>query len=747
MKKSILLALACACAAAVLAGCSNLAGIKDGGEDGLTDSKRGVIKVNVAPVGRYVQAAEYDLTEVDSWTMSLYLYDESNRCYSSTGTELSWKSGDSTVSGSVSSLLFSDGLLTASLIPAGTYKISLFGSYTPASGGSKVNVSGELSGVEVVQGKSTEKTILMGLAKTSDGKGTLNLTLADENLALANLYSDVIIYLRNLDDTKSSYSYSTIEKDTFTFEKGADGTSYTLVSRTSGNIESGWYKLSIALSNYEITLSDTAVEIADGLTTTGTVSISAAYSKNYYATNDTAVSGNGLATVSRANLNALIESLADTVLEGNLKECIINIYVNSDSPEIELDKLTALNNALAENEDEDVKISIYGSSSAETAALTIGIEKDSGTTDGDGDKYSASDSISGALTLTVGTNTETLDVNTITVNQGSSYTITLKNGAAMNVTTTSLSDTLGICAVVTTGSTTAGAGAAMSDNFGAYTSTEKPFIKIQSSSVINDKIALYEYGSDDVSECYTVSYATANSSGIWTYSYKIKPVVGSIILANGKLVAPDSYTEIDKSNPPVAIAAGLNSNDKIIGIGLHTSSRDFYWAPENTTGATTSFTDIVSTATESQVTSTLTYSFTGDTDGSDNWDVIYTVDENAISTAETNYPAFYWANSYASLYNSYLGGATEGWYMPSIAELYIVFKNNLSTLNSSLAIINTLDSEYSDSSLGDSRRYWSSSQTPSSDYGAYLMSFNSGSITVASKYSNKCYVLVVRAFN
>lgn len=56
--------------------------------------------------------------------------------------------------------------------------------------------------------------------------------------------------------------------------------------------------------------------------------------------------------------------------------------------------------------------------------------------------------------------------------------------------------------------------------------------------------------------------------------------------------------------------------------------------------------------------------FTGDTDGSDNWAYICSKDSTGTADAKTNYPAFNWVNNYATTYGL-TGTYAEGWYMPS----------------------------------------------------------------------------------
>lgn len=70
--------------------------------------------------------------------------------------------------------------------------------------------------------------------------------------------------------------------------------------------------------------------------------------------------------------------------------------------------------------------------------------------------------------------------------------------------------------------------------------------------------------------------------------------------------------------------------------------------------------------------------FTGDTDGSDNWSEICKADTTAEANAESNYPAFYYANNLATL-NSAYANFSGGWYIPSMAEWHKIFLSSKQT--------------------------------------------------------------------
>ena len=128
-----------------------------------------------------------------------------------------------------------------------------------------------------------------------------------------------------------------------------------------------------------------------------------------------------------------------------------------------------------------------------------------------------------------------------------------------------------------------------------------------------------------------------------------------------------------------------------------------------------------------------THYITGDLDGSDNWAKVQETDQFAEPDDDyIYYPAFNYVNTV-------LG---EEYYLPSVAELYELYKN-ITTVNASIAAVGgtTLSSE------DYSTYYWSSSQCTEAD--AYYVKFSSdsdgGAVQDEQKHRSH-YVCGVRAF-
>lgn len=239
-----------------------------------------------------------------------------------------------------------------------------------------------------------------------------------------------------------------------------------------------------------------------------------------------------------------------------------------------------------------------------------------------------------------------------------------------------------------------------------------------------------------VETSYTVSFVYGGSSSI---SYSI----GDVLLNDGTIVAynPElNYTDAQKQNA-VGIVYGLKENGEPMGyLGLYNSvggknSGTYIWAKDGTTGYNTNFTGIQSDGFGENI--------TGDTDGSDNWEYICSVDPEGTANAAVNYPAFNYVNNYASTFGL-AGDYAEGWYMPTFAELYYVFQAK-DVLNSVLEELGGIQISSNNNDF-----YWTSSQCDDYDKSVWLVYAHGPTGTSEKSYNNIYFharVLCVRSFN
>lgn len=231
---------------------------------------------------------------------------------------------------------------------------------------------------------------------------------------------------------------------------------------------------------------------------------------------------------------------------------------------------------------------------------------------------------------------------------------------------------------------------------------------------------------------------------------KSKPdAFGDIVLKNGTvygnlLHANDGeITEEIKTNAVAIIfyAGGASDylGERVVGLGIHNSSETnsggLTWAKYNSTGYSTNFSEIVHDT---------AYAGVHDIDGSDNWNVICSIDSSASTNASVNYPAFNWANNYGTVSTFGLTGTQfeSGWYMPSGGEMEVIFdyyKSYNGDLNTLKQIFNALDLSSFFIQYGT---YWSSSQglppsnSPNSyKYAVSLYGSNSSTSDKANPYN------------
>ena len=224
-------------------------------------------------------------------------------------------------------------------------------------------------------------------------------------------------------------------------------------------------------------------------------------------------------------------------------------------------------------------------------------------------------------------------------------------------------------------------------------------------------------------------------------------VVGDIVFTDGSATAYTSeltLTEEQKSKAVAVIFYAGSASDtlgaKTLGVGLKNatgSGNTLRWArftsfDDEAEGCRTDITAIQCTPdTDAAATAT----FTGDLDGSDNWQALC----NAVNDEDTsgNYPAWEWVNAYATTTANLTGDYASGWYLPTVAELSMLYRAK-DTVNSALE-------KAGGTKIADAN-YWSSSQKASDTNFAWVVWFNGGHLRSNFGKSNDLSVCTVRAF-
>ena len=239
----------------------------------------------------------------------------------------------------------------------------------------------------------------------------------------------------------------------------------------------------------------------------------------------------------------------------------------------------------------------------------------------------------------------------------------------------------------------------------------------------------------------------ANPAGAGGNSYSAKYAVGDIILNDGSKVnyeTAKNYTGSDldglKSKAIAVIFRADTASKKALGVGLKHNRSGLAWCTDDANAYNKNIETVQCPA--SGDTGNLT--FTGDTDGSDNLEQIASFLTTAglenDTTDASKYPAFYFAKNYKNTATNLGAAYGNGWYLPTVAELFDIWKVK--------ATVDGASGLCGGSQFGTSW-YWSSSQSAFTDMYAFLLGFSDGAWGGYTKdvYLHDNYVCAVRAFN
>ena len=234
------------------------------------------------------------------------------------------------------------------------------------------------------------------------------------------------------------------------------------------------------------------------------------------------------------------------------------------------------------------------------------------------------------------------------------------------------------------------------------------------------------------------------------YGEKSRPdSVGDIVFADGTAMAWSEGLMLTDAQKKAAVAvifyAGTECSNggerRILGVGLEnaTDKNDkFAWtvlfSPSKLDGLGMTIESILCAPIDDERLAA-TATFTGDLDGSDNWQALC----EAVDDEETSgkYPAWEWVNAYAKN-NALSGEYAQGWYLPTVAELSMLYRQK-DTVNAAL--------ETADGTKIADTVYWSSSQYSSDSHRAWIVRFSDGTLDNFGKNFIYLSVCAVRAFN
>lgn len=235
-------------------------------------------------------------------------------------------------------------------IGVGQYDLFVEGSYTEPgdNGGVTYNLSGTCSGIVVEEGNPKYVTVLVGLKKTTEGKGSFSATMSFMQGKLYTYYNKTIGLLESAstDEKSKRFKAELVSKKTGkTVYSTHSGSNLLVAEADSGDssvtvksdqISSGYYYFhfyaDFATVNQnnpsaettpvwkEVSIGDNLVEIGDGLSTPmecTSLSLPDDTTYSYYASDKGSEENNGISETARGELYAVLDTIYNNPMVQN----------------------------------------------------------------------------------------------------------------------------------------------------------------------------------------------------------------------------------------------------------------------------------------------------------------------------------------------------------------------------------------------------------------------------------------------
>lgn len=240
-----------------------------------------------------------------------------------------------------------------------------------------------------------------------------------------------------------------------------------------------------------------------------------------------------------------------------------------------------------------------------------------------------------------------------------------------------------------------------------------------------------------ISEIKEPAFNEDDRPQIGTKAHTEPKEVGDIVFSDGSATPYTAGMTITDEMKENAIALifykGTELNDgsdtttvRTLGVGLKHSTSSIEWCLGSANAYNINITTIQCEPDDADSTGNYTFTNATDRNGSDNLEQIEAFAGIDDTATEANYPAFYFAKNYKNVSGSNVSGTDyeSGWYLPSFAELFQIYKNGKGA--SKVFDIDAAIEAFSGDKLF-SQYYWSSSQQSSEVSGACALFSGSGS--------------------
>lgn len=233
--------------------------------------------------------------------------------------------------------------------------------------------------------------------------------------------------------------------------------------------------------------------------------------------------------------------------------------------------------------------------------------------------------------------------------------------------------------------------------------------------------------------------STGGSEILGTKAPDVAKAVGDIVFNDGSATPYTAELTLSDEQKAAAIAVIFKvDGEKTLGVGLEHNRSGLAWCTKDA-NAYNKYIETIHCPASGDA-GNLT--FTDDTDGSDNLEQIASFLTTAglenDTTDASKYPAFYFAKNYKTTATNLEAAYENGWYLPTVAELFDIWKVK--------ATVDAASSLCGGSQFGDSY-YCSSSQSGFASSSTYKLKFYVGYWSSTYKDKNNDFVCAVRAFN
>ena len=213
--------------------------------------------------------------------------------------------------------------------------------------------------------------------------------------------------------------------------------------------------------------------------------------------------------------------------------------------------------------------------------------------------------------------------------------------------------------------------------------------------------------------------------------------IGDVLFSDGTCMKVEDVklgVPNEKMEKAMAVIAFITEDGRAVGVGLNKKS-SANWTKSGSFGETHKFEGLI--VRDHRHGDEI--DFEGDLDGSDNWAYICDIDPEGSANARSNYPAFYYANTYGETYNLAGTEFEKGWYLPAVNEMYTIAYTNRNIVQDLLSAVGGF--------YFDTGYYSTSSEFYRNPEGIWAVGIDREAIGIFAKHCPSAGAVFVRVFD